>query len=455
MTRAAARSRTRPRRPGRGPKLSSLCAACLFVAAARADDWPQWRGPLGNGISREAGLPERWDADRPAWRTPLPGQGASSPVVARGRVFLTSQVGRGVLRPGSHPTLGRGDEAAGERAMATPESATGAVGFVVEAFDASDGRRLWEYRLPAEGELPSVHQKHNLASPSPVADGERVYAWFGTGQLIALTVEGALVWKRHLGREYSPFVIQWGHGSSPVLYRDLLILLCDHTPASYLLALDARTGRERWKVDRGEGLRSYSTPLVVPGPQGDELVVNSSERLDAYDPATGRHLWHAEGANRLAVPVATHHDGVIYTTRGYRSGPYLALRPGGRGDVSASHVLWRVASGAPYVSSLLHYEGLLFMANDSGVVTCLDPKTGARIWQQRVGGLFTASPVAGDGKVYLANESGEVVVVAPAREPRILARNPVQGRLVASPAIADGRLYLRTDTHLLAFGARP
>jgi outer membrane protein assembly factor BamB len=154
------------------------------------------------------------------------------------------------------------------------------------------------------------------------------------------------------------------------------------------------------------------------------------------------------------VPLATHHEGIVYTSRGYRSGPYLAIRPGGRGDVSRSHVVWRVESGAPYVSSLLYFAGLLFMANDGGIVTCVDPVTGAKLWQERVGGLFTASPVAGDGKVYFANESGEVVVLEPARQPKILARNPVGGRLVASPAIADGRIFLRTDTQLLAVGGR-
>jgi outer membrane protein assembly factor BamB len=436
------------------PTTAALVLVLGTAPAANGGDWPQWRGPHGTGVSPEAGLPTRWDADRLAWRVPLAGQGASSPIVCRDRVFLTSQLGRGVLREGSHPTLGRGDEAAGEQPMAVSTAGAAAITFVLEAFDAGSGRRLWEHRLPAEGELPSVHQKHNLASPSPATDGERVYAWFGNGQLAALTLDGAVAWQRHLGREYAPFEIQWGHGSSPVVYRDLLILLCDHTPASYLLALDTRTGRERWKVDRGKELRSYSTPLVVPGPSGDELIVNSSERIDAYDPASGRHLWHAGEPNRVAVPLATHHEGIVYTSRGYRSGPYLAIRPGGRGDVSRSHVLWRVESGAPYVSSLLYYAGLLFMANDGGIVTCVDPATGAKLWQERVGGLFTASPVAGDGKVYFANESGEVLVLEPARQSRILARNPVEGRLVASPAIADGRIFLRTDTQLLAVGGR-
>jgi outer membrane protein assembly factor BamB len=192
--------------------------------------------------------------------------------------------------------------------------------------------------------------------------------------------------------------------------------------------------------------------VVIQGPNGDELIVNSTLRLDAYHPATGEHLWHAGGPHRFAIPVASYHDGILYASRGYRSGPYLAVRPGGRGDVSRSHVQWSVETGAPYVSSLLLYQGLIYMATDGGIVQCVDPGTGAKVWQERVGGIFTASPVAGDGKVYLVSETSEVIVLEPGRTLRILARNPVEGRLVASPAISGGRLFLRNDGHLIAVG---
>ena len=195
---------------------------------------------------------------------------------------------------------------------------------------------------------------------------------FGTGQLAALNRDGAVAWQRHLGKDYAPFDIQWGHGSSPVVFGDTLILLCDHPSASYLVALDKRTGKERWKADRGKGRSSYSTPLVVSGTAGDELIVNSSERIDAYDPHTGTLLWHTGDANRFPVPSPVFHNGVIYTSRGYRSGPYMAIKPGGRGDVTSTHVVWSVATGAPYVSSLLHYDGIVYMANDVGVLTAVD-----------------------------------------------------------------------------------
>jgi outer membrane protein assembly factor BamB len=187
-------------------------------------------------------------------------------------------------------------------------------------------------------------------------------------------------------------------------------------------------------------------------PEGNELIVNSSERVDAYAPATGELLWHAGEPQRYAIPAPSYHDGVLYMSRGYRSGPYMALRVGGRGDVSKTHIMWRIATGAPYVSSLLYYEGLVYMANGNGIMTCIDPATGKRVWQERVGGIYTASPVAADGKIYFLNESGETVVLRAGRELGILERNPLGERVVASPAISKGRLYIRTDENLICVG---
>ncbi|HET7295294.1 MAG TPA: PQQ-binding-like beta-propeller repeat protein [Vicinamibacteria bacterium] len=436
--------------------MRSLNAAIAIGLAqvVAAEDWPQWRGPLGNGVSREKGLPLRWTEASVSWRATLGGAGVSSPVVLGDRVFVTSQRGAATQRPGSHPKLARGEGVtAEERPLAS--AGEGPTVFVVEAFQVSDGRRLWERRVPLEGEHAPLHEKHNLASPSPVTDGEHVFAWFGTGQLVALSArDGSLSWQRHLGKELGAFEIGWGHASSPALHGDLLYLLCYHEPASRLLAVDKRSGKTRWTVDRGKDVRSYSTPVVVSGPKGEELVVNSTDRIDAYDPRSGAHLWHAGSSHNFAVPVPAFHEGVLYASRGYRSGPYMAIQAGGRGDVNATHVRWEVPTGAPYVSSLLYYDGLLYMASDAGVVTCVDPSNGQKLWQERTGGIFSASPVAGDGKLYFSSETGEIFVFAPGREPRLLARNPVGGRIVASPAIAGGTLFLRTDEHLVAIAEK-
>jgi outer membrane protein assembly factor BamB len=332
------------------------------------------------------------------------------------------------------------------------ERSDGTVTLVVESFNRVDGRRLWEHRLDAEGPFPDLHEKHNLATPTIATDGELLFAWFGTGQLVALDLRGRPIWTRHLGREYSPFDINWGHGSSPVLYKDLLILLCEHNSASYLLALDARTGTQRWKADRGKGRASFSTPLVVPGAERDELIINSSDRIDAYDPGTGELLWYADAPRQTPIPSAVFHQGIIYLTRGYRNSPYLALRPGGRGDVSQSHVQWRAPGGGSYVPSLVHYEGLLYLTNDVGVLTCAEASTGERVWQMRLDGVFFASPVAADGKVYFVSQTGETTVVKAGRTPEILARNDLGERIVASPAIAAGQIFLRSDTRLFAIG---
>jgi outer membrane protein assembly factor BamB len=425
------------------------------VAAIHADDWPHWRGPQANGVSSETTLPTRWNStENVAWKAPLAGLGISTPIAAGDRVYVTSQLGSGISRQGPRLVQGGDPNAMGERALGVgrPAADSGKTIFLIEAFGADDGKRLWQRRIDAEGALTPTHEKHNLATPSPVTDGTLLFALFGTGQIAALDRNGAVVWQRHLGRDYGPFDIQWGHGSSPVLYGDSVVLLCDHPSASYLVALDKRTGKERWKADRGKGRVSYSTPLVVRGEAGDELIVNSSERIDAYDPRSGTPLWHTGGDNRFPIPSPVFHNGVIYASRGYRSGPYMAIKTGGRGDVTASHVVWSVGTGAPYVSSLLHYDGVVYMANDVGVLTAVDAATGQRVWQQRVEGVFSASPVGGAGHVYFVAEDGDTIVVKAGRAPEIVARNPIGERALASPAISNGRLFLRTDDHLIAIG---
>jgi outer membrane protein assembly factor BamB len=434
----------------------AIVLTCSLGVRVSAEDWPQWRGPLGTGVSGERNLPVRWSAtENVAWRADLGGVGVSSPIVLGTRVFVTSQLGAGASRQGPRLSQGGAPEGAGERSLGTPRAGAGAADgpvFLVEAFDRASGKRLWQYRLAAVGPMPTVHDKHNMASPSPVTDGARVYAWFGTGQIVALDLDGRLVWQRHLGKENGPFEINWGHSSSPTVFEDTLILLCDHDPASYLLAVDARTGRDRWKADRGRGRQSYSTPFVVTTAAGPELIVNSSQRVDAYHPRTGAPLWHVGGPHQFPIPSPAFHDGVLYLSRGYRSGPYMAVRAGGRGDVNASHVLWQTPTGAPYISSLVHDAGLIYMASDVGGVTAVDARTGQRVWQHRIPGIFSASPVVGDGKVYFVSETGDVTVLRAGRTAEVLATNSLGERLIASPAISNSQIFLRSDDRLYCIG---
>jgi outer membrane protein assembly factor BamB len=438
---------------------TSLCVLLLLSVATTvaAENWPNWRGPASTGVSPETGLPSKWsDTENVAWKAPIRGLGISSPIVWGDRVFVTSQVGTGIARSG--PRLVQGGDAAdaGERALGG--AATGVVStrsastsFLVTAFDRISGRQLWEYETPAEGNLPEVHEKHNLATPSPVTDGQRLYALFGTGQLVALDFSGKLIWKRNL-TEYGAFNVNWGHGGSPIVYKDMVILQLYHaSPASYLLALDSATGTTKWKADHAAAT-SYSTPFVMEHAGGVELVVNSSEGMSGHSLTNGERLWYINETNRFPIPVATQRDGIIFTSRGYRSGPYMAIRPGGKGDVAASHVVWKVETGAPYISSIIEHNGLIYMMGDVGVANVVDAKTGQRVWQERLGGVYSASPIAGDGKVYFFSENGETLVLSAGRAPDVLSRNKLNARILGTPAISGGRIFIRSDNTLFAIG---
>ncbi len=439
----------------RSKVLLILATVTIVTSTLSADDWPHWRGPSATGVSSETGLPTEWsERENVAWKAEIRGLGISSPIVSANHVFVTSQAGSGNSRRG--PRLFQAGDAGAEGETPLGSGARrdrgGDVSFLVTALDRASGAQLWEYALQPEGGLPSVHEKHNLASPSPVTDGERVYAWFGTGQIIALDMDGKLVWERNLAEDYGPFRINWGHSSSPIVHDDTVILVCYHESQGYLLGLDSTTGQNRWKVDRPRGVISYSTPFVIETTDSAEIIVNSSVGMAGHDLATGELLWQFNESNRFPIPMPVQNDGVIYTSRGYRSGPFMAIRPGGTGDVSNSHVLWRVGTGAPYVSSLVYHDGLVYMVGDVGIVTVTNAETGDRVWQQRIGGVFSASPVAADGKIYLLSEGGETVVLAAGRDPRVLARNTLDARQLASPAIAGGRLFIRSDDAVYAIG---
>jgi len=436
--------------------MPAVIVLSVCTAAVHADNWPHWRGPSASGVSSETGLPSTWsESAGVAWKAKIRGLGVSSPIVWGDRVIVTSQLGSSGSRQG--PRLAQGADAAagGERSLggSLATSSADGVTFLVTAFNRLTGAQLWEAPIKAQGTLPSVHDKHNLASSSPATDGERIYAWFGSGQVVALDMNGKVVWTKNPGADYGPFEINWGHASSLTVHDGALFLICYHDRASYLLALDARTGAVRWKADQAPGVTSYSTPLVVKNAAGvSEVVVNSSLGLAGHSVATGERLWTFDEANRFPVPMPAVHDGIIYTTRGYRSSPFMAIRPGGKGDVANTHVVWRVPSGGPYISSLVHYEGLIYMAGDVGVLSVIDAKNGERLHQSRIGGVYSASPVAADGKIYLLSEDGETIVISAGKTPAILSRNKLDARQLASPAISGGRLFIRSDDALYAIG---
>jgi len=396
-------------------------AIICWASRASAENWPGWRGPMRTGISGETALPLQWSQrEGVLWKTALPGSGISNPIVWEDRVFVTSSEGP------------QQDE----------------LRLICLARD--DGRELW--RLQLWGSAPTLYHatKSSMASASPVTDGEHVFAFFGTGDVVCVDFDGGLVWQRSLASEYGAFENRFAASSSPLLYHDLLLLQCDHYGPSYLLAIDKATGADRWKADRPDVWLSWASPQLSPTGKGDEheLLVSGSHRLDAYDPLSGEKLWTVRGMGRECIPTPVFGRGLIYAT----SGPNaltLCIRPGGRGDVTDSHVVWSNPRGVPFVPSAILVGDDYYLVDDKGIGTCLDARTGKLRWRKRFGGAFTASPVAGDGKIYFCDEAGQTLVVTAGGENfRELARNQLDEPIYASPAISQGRLFLRTAGHL-------
>jgi len=416
---------------GRGAirrRAAAVVAAIAALAAGplAAENWPAWRGPNACGVSGETGLPETWSETQGVlWKAALPGAGISNPIVWDDHVFVTCSDGP------------KQDE----------------LHLICLARD--DGQERWHLRL--WGSAPTLYHatKSSMASPSPVTDGRHVFAFFGTGDVVCVDFDGRLVWQRSLASEYGAFENRFAASSSPLLYRDLLLLQCDHYGASYLLAIDQATGADCWKTDRPDAWLSWSSPQLAPtgGADEHELLVCGSHRLDAFDPLSGEKRWTVRGFARECVPTPVFAGGLIYATSG-PNGLTFCVRPGGRGDVTDTHVVWTSPQGAPFVPSAIVVGDYYYLVDDKGIGTCLDARTGGRVWRKRFGGAFTASPVAGDGKLYFCDEAGGTLVIASGTKSyRELARNQLDEPIYASPAISQGKLFLRTAGHLVCVGA--
>lgn len=398
------------------------------------DHWPAWRGRNAAGIAPGGSPAIRFSASEGfRWKVQVPGEGNSSPVVWDDRVLLTSAIDRT-----DPPTL------------------------EILCFRRTDGRLLWQAEVgTAEGR---THAKNGYASASVATDGQRVFAFFGTTGLFCYDLSGDRLWHAELG----DLDHQWGTAASPVLYGDAVIQLCDSAEDSYLAAFEKRTGKRLWRTPR-PSYGCWTTPVLVEAdagghPEGTrrtELVVNgtASRRRDgrlviAYDPHDGRELWRVRGTTELVAPTMLVGHGLVYSSSG-RNGPIIAIRPGGSGDVTESHVLWKVHRGGPYIPSGLLYRNRLYLISDAGFVTCYNPGNGQPIWRQRLRGVFTASLVAADGRIYASNEHGTVYVFAAADSFELLAENEMGSRCLATPAIAGGELLIRTQTHLYCIPGEP
>lgn len=400
-----------------------LILALLVVlagVAVRAEDWPEFRGPTGQGHSAERGLPLEWSESRNViWKTPAPGLGWSSPVVAGGRVWLTSAV--------------RERNDASLRALAY-DTETGAEAVNVEVFRIRNASLL--------------NPKNSHASPTPIVAGDRVYVHFGAEGTAALTTAGEVVWKARV-----PFVNQHGGGGSPVLYDDLLIFNCDGWDAAFVIALDVRTGKVRWKTNRRYPAdQAYTTPLVIRVGDRDQVVSVGAYRAAAYDPRSGKEIWrvsYRDGFSNVPRPVYGH--GLVYIATGFQQPSLIAVRADGTGDVTRQ-IAWTQQRAAPFTPSPLLVGDELYTVSDIGVAAALDAKTGVPRWQQRLGGNYSASPVFADGRIYFLSEEGQTTVIAPGTEFRVLARNQLDGTTLASMAVSGGSMFIRSDRYLYRIG---
>jgi outer membrane protein assembly factor BamB len=382
--------------------------------------WARWRGPSGQGLVDGKGYPDTWSAtENVVWKVPVPGSGNSSPIVWRDQIYLTT-------------ATDNGNQAS------------------VLAYRRSDGQRLWEAVVPA-GAPDRPHNKNGYASATVATDGQRIYASFGGRGLMAVDMSGKQVWHTPIGRVEN----YHGPAGSPLLYKNSVILYQDQRSGSFVAAFDKATGKQLWKTARDAQV-GWGTPIAIRVVDHDELIVHGQNRVVAYNPDTGAELWRCGGSTFEVIPTPVVGYGMLFCASG-RAGPTLAIRPGGKGDVTSTHVAWTTPRGSPFVPSPILFGDLLYTINDmQSIVSAFDARTGTSLWQGRLGVAtregFSASPVAFDGKVFFTNDDGETFVLRGGKTFDLLHVNRIGEQTLASPALVDGRWYIRTAQHLYAIG---
>jgi outer membrane protein assembly factor BamB len=382
--------------------------------ARAAEPWTQFRGATGQGHAGVSPLPLKWgETENISWKVQIPGYGWSSPVIQGDQIWLTTAL----------------ESPLGLRALCLDRN-TGELVHDVPVFNSSAPARL--------------HPKNSHATPTPIIEGDRVYVHFGPFGTACLSTAGKVLWRAEQG-----YAAAYGPSDSPVLHGDLLLVQCDGTDVRYTVALDKHTGAVRWEHSR-EGRNSEATPLVIETAAGPQLVSSLAGRVLASDPATGKDLWWAaQGDNYAEVPRPVYGLGLVFTCGGFYDPVDTAIRPDGRGDVSESHVAWKLRhASVPQIASPLLVGDELYLASNSGIVTCLDAHTGKLHWRERLSGAFSASPIDAGGRIYLVNEDAKTFVLAAGPKFQRLAENQLEGAARDSPAAYDGAIYLRTDRFL-------
>lgn len=433
--------------------ITLFISAFVVSTTVLAEDWPQFRGPAGQGHSKATGLPLTWsETDNVTWKIPVEGTAWSSPLVCGKTIWMTTAIA----------TMATAEEAKKQLdslSMFVP-SAQVARSVILKAvcIDRDSGRLLRTVTLFDIDEPVHICSVNSYASPTPVVEKGRLYCDFGTMGVACLdTVTGKILWRRDLPIEH-----QVGPGSSPILHGDLLVLVRDGCLVQYVIALDKNTGKTAWKTDRPpidaispDRKKAFSTPLVIDTQRGKQMIIPAAQWIVSYDPDSGKPIWRVNTGGTFSNatrPVFGH--GLVFITTSFGGSKLLAIKVDGQGDVTDTHVAWQQRKMVPKLPSPLLVSDELFTVSDSGVATCLDARTGKVHWAERVLGNCSASPVLVDGRIYLFGEDGKTIVLRPGKRFTTLAENKVDGRIKASVAIADGAFFLRTDTHLYRIGRK-
>ncbi|HEY2934809.1 MAG TPA: PQQ-binding-like beta-propeller repeat protein [Acidobacteriota bacterium] len=432
----------------------SLITCIALAVGLHAQNWPSFRGKQASGVADGQNPPAVWDAGKSLnirWKTAIPGLAHSSPVVWGERVFVTSAVSSDPNSEFRHGLYGD----------VKPAGDVSRHSWRVYCLDKKTGKTLWE-KTAREG-IPKTkrHPKSSFSSATPAVDGKHVVAFFGSEGLYCYNFDGGLLWQQDLGVLdggwfYDPDY-QWGTASSPIIFKDLVIVQCDVQKDSFIAAFDIKNGKQVWRTSREE-LPSWGTPTVYEGKTRSELITNATKFVRGYDPATGKELWRLTPNPEITATTPIIAQDLIFIANGYAPiQPIYAIRPGGNGDISlkenqesSQSIAWSKKRGGPYMPTPLAYGDYLYVCGNSGILTCYKLQTGERVYQQRIGqgGAYSASPVAADGRIYFASEDGDVHVVKAGPEYQLIATNPVGEVCMATPAISEGMIILRGQHHV-------
>jgi outer membrane protein assembly factor BamB len=398
-------------------------ALLLLSTSVCSEPWPGWRGPRGDGTSLEANVPIHWSgADNITWKVPVPGQGHSSPILWGNRIFLTTCLENEQKR-------------------------------LLLCLDRSDGRLLWQQEV-LQAELEPKHTLNSFASATPATDGEHVWVAFlqyPNMEVACYDFAGHKIWQCSPGQFHSVH----GFCSSPVLYKDLVIVNGDQDAQAWIVALDKATGAERWRTDRPNRTRSYCTPLIIDAAGKKQLVLSGSKCVASYDPDTGKQIWIIDGPTEQFVSSPVFADNVLFVTAGFPTYHLLGIRPDGQGNVTDTHVLWHDRRAADYVPSPIAHGKYFFYVNDNGIAGCMAATTGERLWTQRLGKHHSASPVSAGDCLYFLDDDGNMFVSKAGPRFELVSRNPLGEECRASPAISGGQMFIRALHHLYCLGSGP